>query len=491
LQTVQVTHQATSNQRNNSIPKAGTQWGAKLSSNKFEKKGLLATFVQFLRGVTHPINNCKKYMLATLRSASSLLLPILAFFFLTLTSIRAQTDSTSSEVAIDTSTVETATSEGGISDEAVLAEGESLFNANCRVCHAVDQKLVGPALAGVYDRRDMDWIKSFIKNSQAVIASGDDYAVSLYEEYNQTVMPSFNFSDAEIESIVAYIRVEAEKEPEVAAGDGDQAAVATQAAQEPSTFLTVIVVGLVIVLILILVVLFLILNFLTKFLQKREDLDEGDKELIDQKFKLGTLVRQPAFVGIVAFVFGIFVLKTVIDGLYQVGIQQGYAPTQPIAFSHKLHAGQYEIDCNYCHTGVRKSKSANIPSANICMNCHGQIKTESPEIQKIYAAIENDRPIEWVRVHNLPDLAYFNHAQHVAVGGQECQTCHGEIQEMEVVAQYAPLTMGWCINCHKETNVNTKGNAYYDNLVELHSQHSKAPLKVEDIGGLECAKCHY
>jgi mono/diheme cytochrome c family protein len=430
-------------------------------------------------------------MFATLRPVNHLLLPIFAFFLLSLTGVRAQSDSTAAEVASDTTTTETATSQGGISDEAVIAEGESLFNANCRVCHAVKQRLVGPALEGVYDRRDMDWILAFVKNSQAVIASGDDYAVALYGEFNQTVMPSFNFSDAEIQSIISYVRFEAEKAPEETAAGTDTASSQTQADQAPSGFLTAVIVGLVIVLILILMVLFLIINFLTKFLQQREGMDEADREIINQKFRLGELVKKPAFVGIVAFIFGIFVLKSVIDGLYQVGIQQGYAPKQPIAFSHKLHAGQYEIDCNYCHTGVRKSKSANIPSANICMNCHGQILTESPEIQKIYAAIENDQPIEWVRVHNLPDLAYFNHSQHVAVGGQECQTCHGEIQEMEVVEQYAPLTMGWCINCHKETNVNTKGNAYYDNLVELHAQHSKEPMKVEDIGGLECAKCHY
>lgn len=430
-------------------------------------------------------------MFATLRPASLLTIPVLIFFLLSLNSVRAQSDSTAAE-ATSEPTTETATSEGGGSNEAVIAEGESLFKANCRACHAVDQKLVGPALAGVYDRRDMDWIKAFVKNSQAVIASGDDYAVSLYEEYNQTVMTSFNLNDSEIESIIAYVKYEAENAATAdAAQPGATGEVMQTGSQQPSTFLTVVVIGLVIVLILILVVLFLIINFLTKFLQQREGLDVADREIVSQKLEMGRIVRSPAFVGIVAFVFGIFVLKSVIDGLYQVGIQKGYAPKQPIAFSHKLHAGQYEIDCNYCHTGVRKSKSANIPSANICMNCHGQILTESPEIQKIYAAIENNRPIEWVRVHNLPDLAYFNHAQHVEVGGQECQTCHGEIQEMEVVEQHAPLTMGWCINCHKETNVNTKGNAYYDNLVELHSQHSSQPLKVEDIGGLECAKCHY
>ena len=189
--------------------------------------------------------------------------------------------------------------------------------------------------------------------------------------------------------------------------------------------------------------------------------------------------------------FIVIFVKSCIDGLYTVGIQQNYQPTQPIAFSHKIHAGQYEIDCQYCHTGVNISKSASIPSVNICMNCHNTIHTDRPEVQKILTAYEENRPIEWVRVHNLPDLSYFNHSQHVAVGGIECNTCHGPIEEMDIVYQYAELTMGWCINCHRETDVNAKGNKYYDNLVELHKKSSKKPLNVEDIGGLECSKCHY
>ena len=130
------------------------------------------------------------------------------------------------------------------------------------------------------------------------------------------------------------------------------------------------------------------------------------------------------------------------------------------------------------------------------MNCHTHIQNVggkegiSLEIQKIYNAVDNNQPIEWVRVHNLPDLAYFNHAQHVAVGGVECQTCHGPIQEMEVVGQHSTLTMGWCIDCHRQTEIATEGNVYYDKLVQLHST-SKDALKVKDIGGLECAKCHY
>jgi len=203
-------------------------------------------------------------------------------------------------------------------------------------------------------------------------------------------------------------------------------------------------------------------------------------------------MQSPGFIFLVVFLVAGISFKTIIDGLFSIGVQQGYQPKQPIAFSHKVHAGQYEIECKYCHTGAMKGRSANIPSPNICMNCHTQIRkgtiTGETEIAKIVAAYENNTPIEWVRIHNLPDLAYFNHAQHVNVGGIECQTCHGPIQEMDVVKQYSLLTMGWCIDCHRKTDVNTKGNAYYDNLLELHD--SKA-MKVEDIGGLECAKCHY
>jgi hypothetical protein len=244
-------------------------------------------------------------------------------------------------------------------------------------------------------------------------------------------------------------------------------------------------------LLLILVVLALIINVLTKFINQKGDLDPATAEVVNAKFDFGGMVKSRPFIGMVTFVLVAVVFKTVIGGLYSIGVQQGYAPTQPIAFSHKIHAGQYEIDCQYCHTSVYESKQANIPSPNICMNCHSAIKTESLEIQKIYAAVNDNKPIEWVRVHNLPDLSYFNHSQHTNVGGIECQTCHGPIEEMEVVRQHSLLTMGWCIDCHRKTDVNAKGNAYYDNLVELHKKNGKEAMKVEDIGGLECAKCHY
>lgn len=380
--------------------------------------------------------------------------------------------------------------------EEAIAAGKSIFNANCKTCHKLDQKYTGPALRGVTDRRSIDWAKSFIRNSGALIASGDAQANAIYKEYNNLAMPSHEFlSDTDLDNLLSYIEY-GDKEAAVAdGGDGSGAASAGGGSGVPSEYLTIILAVLVVVLLLILIVLGLIISVLTKYLNSQK-LDEEDQEFINQKFNFSKVLKSDAFVIIVTALVVALVAKTAIDGLYSVGIQQGYAPKQPIAFSHQLHAGQYEIECQYCHTGVELGKSANIPSANICMNCHTHIQNVggkdgiSPEIQKIYNAVDNNQPIEWVRIHNLPDLAYFNHAQHVAVGGIECQTCHGPIEEMEVVYQHSSLTMGWCIDCHRQTDINAAGNEYYDKLVQLHSD-SKNALKVKDIGGLECAKCHY
>jgi cytochrome c2 len=378
--------------------------------------------------------------------------------------------------------------------EEAIAAGKSIFNANCRTCHRLDQKNVGPALRGVTDRHSLEWTKSFIKNSQALIASGDAEAVAIYNEYNQLAMPAHEFlSDDDLMNLLAYIEYGDKADPAAATAEGGE--VASGGAGIPSEYLTIILGVLVVVLLLILIVLGLIISILTKYLNT-QPLDEEDKEFVSQKFDFKKLVRSDAFLIIITALVIALVAKTALDELYTIGVQQGYAPKQPIAFSHQLHAGQYEIECQYCHTGVELGKSANIPSANICMNCHMHIQNVggqdgiSPEIAKIYAAVDNNQPIEWVRVHNLPDLSYFNHAQHVAVGGVECQTCHGPIEEMEVVYQHSSLTMGWCIDCHRQTNIRAEGNEYYDKLVQLHSG-TKEALKVKDIGGLECAKCHY
>jgi len=380
-------------------------------------------------------------------------------------------------------------------EPAAIKAGEGLFNANCKACHAVKRKLVGPALGGVEGRApSIQWIKDFVNNSAAVIKSGDDYAVKLYNEYNKTQMTAFtSLKDEDVMNILAYVKSEHEK-PEVVAAPaaGGQAGQGGETAS--SKYLNIILIGMVLILLLLLIILALIVSALKRFLDQKE-LSEEDREVVHSPINVGSVTRSPGFIFIVVFLVAALGFKAVINVLFSVGVQQGYAPKQPIAFSHKIHAGQYEIDCKYCHIGVTKGKNATIPSVNICMNCHNQIKsgtlTGEGEIGKIVAAYDNNKPIEWVRIHNLPDLAYFNHAQHVNVGGVECQTCHGPIETMDVVRQHSLLTMGWCIDCHRKTDVNTKGNAYYDKLVELHNKSSKTPMKVEDEGGLECSKCHY
>ncbi len=381
-----------------------------------------------------------------------------------------------------------------------VAKGKELFSNNCQQCHNVTaEALVGPGLAGVRQRTPgEDWLKKWIRNPSAVIATGDAYAVKIFNQYNKVQMTAFtNLTDGDIKSILDY--VDAENVPKaaavaVAAAPGASGGGGATASSGPSELFTLVLVALLVVMLLVLGVLFVIVTILSKAVTPQAvGVETAPATPLVQRLRDGLVstVNNSTVRSVAIWLFLFVATKMSLDGLYSVGIQQGYAPKQPIAYSHKLHAGQYKIDCNYCHTGVNKGKSAHIPAANICMNCHGVIKKESPEIQKIYTAIEENRPIEWIRVHNLPDLAYFNHAQHVNVGNVQCQSCHGEIQKMEVVEQRSSLTMGWCIDCHRKTEVNTKDNAYYDKLVALHRKETKEPLKVANIGGLECSKCHY
>lgn len=411
----------------------------------------------------------------------------------------ADTTGSGSDTTAAAPVTQAASDDGIPTDPELIDAGETLFNNYCKVCHAIDRQLIGPALAGVYERLEIPWIINFVQNSQRVIESGDPYAVQLYEQYNKTQMPSHDLSEDEVMAILAYVKDQTLNPPaaETAATADTGAQGGTAAGLAISQgFLVAIMTVLVLVLILILVVLIMLVQTLTRFMKQKKGLEASELEVIEQRFNLRRLVRHPSFVGLTAFVFVAIMSKMVIDGLYSIGIQQDYAPTQPIAYSHKVHAGDYQIQCEFCHTGVATSRSANIPSASVCMNCHSAIvkvtgaDEPSVEIQKIYDAVENNRPIEWIRVHNLPDLAYFNHAQHYKVGNIICQDCHGPIETMEVVRQHSTLTMGWCIDCHRETVVQTD-NAYYDDLVELHKTVSKEDLVVEDIGGLECSKCHY
>ena len=371
------------------------------------------------------------------------------------------------------------------------AEGETLFKNNCAACHAsTDEVLVGPGLKGISERRPIEWIVKWVHNPQAVIASGDKYANDLYNKFNKAAMTPYpNFSEAQIKGIIAYIDASNAAPAAPAAGAAPVAGAAAPAAQSSGGMMEVLLVGLLIIMVVVLIALLSIVNSLSKLAKAEQEEGKSFFDRVSENAK-SIAANSAVKTGIIVLVF-LLGGKATIDAAYGVGIHQGYAPEQPIKFSHKLHAGQYQINCNYCHTGVYEGKGANVPSANICMNCHNAIKRESPEIQKIYKALEKDEPIQWVRVHNLPDLAYFNHSQHTNVGGLECKNCHGEIEKMEVVEQRSSLTMGWCIDCHRQTDVNAKGNAYYDKLVEVHNKDSKTPLKVQNIGGLECSKCHY
>ncbi|MDG1756174.1 MAG: cytochrome c3 family protein [Bacteroidia bacterium] len=276
-----------------------------------------------------------------------------------------------------------------------------------------------------------------------------------------------------------------------------------------STFFALIILS--IVLIAISVLLYGIKRHLT-VLNNEKNKQVAEPSLYERKFRpiieaWNPTVATLVIAGAVMLFLGAFGYKF---GMEEVGVQQGYAPTQPINFSHKIHAGQYEMDCKYCHSTVEKSKSASIPSLNTCMNCHKYVKAAekyngktSPEIQKIYNAIGYDgdnmeyiegyqqKPIEWVRIHNLPDLSYFNHSQHVVVGKVECQTCHGPIEEMEKVYQFSTLQMGWCIDCHRERGIDSENNDYYEEAHKNMLTEGKDYITVAENGGLECSKCHY
>ena len=425
-----------------------------------------------------------------------------AFLFALVVSFGAFAQEQASEQAeVATKGVEPGATQGATTDAtpagdpAVIDAGEALFKNNCVVCHSAGSDVVvGPGLQGVTERRNEAWLIKWIKNSQALISAGDKDAVAIYNEYNNQAMPSFAFSDDEVKSILAYINSgKGVVSAPVAGPEGTTAGenVGTEAVGAVGNYLDIVLVVLIVVLIVLVVTLLLVTSLLKNYLNKNRQLDEYDNEIVNQRFDFSKIYKSKAVRTLVVLIFVVVLLDLTIDKVMGIGIQQGYAPKQPIAFSHKLHAGEHQINCNYCHTTVYESRSASIPSANICMNCHSQIKTESPEIQKIYKAIERNRPIEWVRIHNLPDLSYFNHSQHTQVGGVECQTCHGPIEEMDVVYQYSPLTMGWCIDCHRETPLNTEGNGYYDKLVELHESSSKGAFTVSSNGGTECSKCHY
>jgi mono/diheme cytochrome c family protein len=449
-----------------------------------------------------------------------------------------------------------------LSAEPTPAAGKTLFANNCASCHAKGMKkaATGPALAGVeerwaaYPREDL---YAWIRNSQKLIKSGHPRAVELWNEYKPTVMnAAAHLTDEDIESILLY--VDAQVNAVAAGGEGDEAGGGAAAPSKTPTWLYYSLFALLGILALILTRVISNLNVIAA---KKEGREYESKTLIETLTSKGVL----SFILFGAIIFGGY---TTVNNAVSLGRQEGYAPEQPIKFSHATHAGVQKIDCQYCHDGARRSKHSVIPATNTCMNCHSAINVGSKygtaELTKIYASVgydpstnkyiegyedmsndeimkvfskwigdnykvengideelelpedgqkvvdeqwahiveslTNDQktsvagPIEWVRIHNLPDHVYFNHAQHVSVGKIECQQCHGTVEEMDIMAQHSPLSMGWCINCHRQTEVKFEGNEYYTSYENYHDalkDGTKDAVTVEDIGGLECQKCHY
>lgn len=199
-------------------------------------------------------------------------------------------------------------------------------------------------------------------------------------------------------------------------------------------------------------------------------------------------------------VSGIVISYYLVIEALNIGHSPGYSPDQPVKFSHFVHAGQNVTDCVYCHSGAPDSKAAGITPENVCMNCHLLVRNGTRsgafEIAKVLTAFDKKTPIEWNRVYNLPDHVYFNHSQHVNAGGIKCQTCHGEVQQMNRIELSQKLTMGWCINCHRSTPVNFKGNKFYTQYTDLNARirdgrANADSITIERLGGTECMKCHY
>jgi len=395
-----------------------------------------------------------------------------------------------------------------IAQLAKAQDGKALFNAKCASCHAIEKQLVGPALKGVEDRwDDKKMLYDWVRNSAAVIKKGYPRAVAVYNEYNKVQMTAFpELKDQDIDAILTYINSGGGAKP---TGGATATEPATDAAAESDSNL------LYGILTLILAIIALILLQVNSNLRKIADESENVRSAEPIPF-----YRNKAYIAILAiilFLVGGYVTFQSAQGL---GRSKNYQPEQPIYYSHTVHAGINQINCLYCHGGAQESKHANIPSVNVCMNCHmgineyakgpqlyredGSKVDGTAEIQKLYqyAGWDPDakkytgkgKAIEWIRIHNLPDHVYFNHAQHVTAGKQNCQTCHGEIQKMGEVYQFSDLSMGWCINCHRESKVQFTENKFYSIYEKFHEDLKKGNMDsvtVEKIGGTECQKCHY
>ena len=396
------------------------------------------------------------------------------------------------------------------------ADGEALFKANCANCHKPDKDYTGPALQGWAGRvPDAEWIYKWVANPSTMIST-DAYSKTLFEKWKPTIMPGFaNLKKEDIDAIMKYVD---DYKPPVAGP-------AVTPGAEPASDNSLLFGILTLVLALVAFILLQVNSNLRKLTDEKEGIYRGEPVPF---YRNKTYLMSGI---LLLFLMGGYYT---IEGAIGLGRSKNYQPEQPIYYSHKVHAGVNQINCLYCHGSAQDSKHSGIPSVNVCMNCHMAIKEYAgepmikedgttvdgtAEIQKLYEYAgwnptakaynpdnnkdgipDGAKPIEWVRIHNLPDHVYFNHSQHVKVGKQQCQTCHGNIQEMPEVYQFTDLSMGWCINCHRASKVDFlnketgEGNKFYSIYEKFHNDLKNKKMDsvtVESIGGTECQKCHY
>lgn len=386
-------------------------------------------------------------------------------------------------------------------------DGAKLFKTNCAACHKPDKDLVGPALKGATSRWEgnEEMLFLWIKNPSKALETGDPQVQALYDEWSPRggMMTPQALNDEEITAILAYADAYAPPAPVVEAGGK-----VTYVQNEDSWIWLAI-------LSLILMAAILVLRSVVNVLQNAVRIGKGEEA--EAPVSVGKTIsnwisKNKVFTFFVVLFISIVLFIGVWDDLLSIGVYEGYQPVQPIDYSHEVHAGKLEIECVYCHTGALQSRTAMIPSANVCMNCHNAV-TEGPEtgteeIQKIYDALGWDgsaytgetKPIEWVKVHNLPDHVYFSHEQHYVVGDIDCTLCHGDMTKEGTGIQKVPMTMGWCLECHNTQQIDINSNAYYTEVHDRLLEHGEDELKkylddgkitVRELGGYECSKCHY
>lgn len=394
-------------------------------------------------------------------------------------------------------------------------DGKALFMSNCASCHNPIKDATGPALKDI-DKTfpTKQWGYDWVHNSAKLIAAGDPTAVAIYNKFNKTAMTPFpQLTEEEIDAILKYANEY--KAPVAAAPAAGGAETAGGGEESHGWLYTVITLTL------------LVLAFILWRANQALGRAANEKQGLQNQKEI-PLYRSKLVIATAAILLFIGAGYWMANGAINEGRQQNYQPLQPLFYSHKVHAGINQVNCLYCHAGAEKSRQAMIPSTNVCMNCHKQIDsytgkdthplktaegktidgTEQIQLLYKYAGWDPKRkdynrdakgnilatPIQWVKIHNLPDHVYFNHSQHVKVGQVQCQRCHGNIEQMDEVYQFAPLSMGWCINCHRQTEVQFTNNNYYSIFEKYHSElksGKRAKVTEAEMGGLECQKCHY